>query len=274
VNLRELVAVTMVAVLLPACGRLGMGDQVCEDSVGEPTPANVLAAQAVPTARYTPCFRATGIGWDDIDFAAESGSAGIAVEHGTETFLTAVVTASCDVSGARRVMSGHTDIQKYIDVEQTDSDISILVLPVTTRQLSYSHALAERWNETGLRGRRLLLRVDADVTAPVATRIERARASHRYMWIIDELDMAENTLEMRAENLDPMTRLTAEEALDYIEDDVDTVVETYRGRWFFVFEGGCITYTFDVEGAMATSVAAAATSNLGFYPAYQLREGD
>ncbi|MFC2177452.1 hypothetical protein ACFLRH_03450 [Actinomycetota bacterium] len=258
-----------LAVALAACGRLGLGEQTCEDNVREPSPANVLAAQAVPTARYTPCFRSLEVGWDDVDFEAENGRAGIGVEHGTETFLTAVVTASCDVAEARRVMSGHTDIEKFIDIEQIRSDISVAVLPATTRQMAHSFALAERWNNMELGGRRVIFRIDPDLSSSIATRFERALPDHQYIWIIDELDMAENTLEMRSEGMEPMAQLTAEEALDFIKDDM--VTETYRGRWYFTFDGGCITYTFDAEGPMAGTVAEDATANLGFYPAYQLR---
>lgn len=266
---RLIVMVAAVTVVLAGCGRLGLGDQTCEDGVREPSPANVLAAQAVPTARYTPCFRSLEVGWDDVDFEAESGRAGISVEHGTETFLTAVVTASCDIADARRVMSGHPDIEKFIDVEQIKSDISVAVLPATTRQMAHSFALAERWNNVELGGRRVLFRIDPDLSSSIATRFERALQDHQYVWIIDELDMAENTLEMRSEGMEAMAQLTAEEALDFIEDDVAT--ETYQGRWYFTFDGGCITYTFDAEGPMARTIAGDATANLGFYPAYQLR---
>jgi hypothetical protein len=272
VTLRKLLLLFTVAVALAACGRLGLGDPTCEDNVREPSRANVLAAQAVPSARYTPCFRGLEVGWDDIEFEAENGRAGIAVEHRTETFLTAVVTTSCEVADARRIMSGHPDIEKYVDVEQVHSDVSVAVLPVEVRQLAHSFALAERWDNAEIGGRRVLLRVDAVVGSPIATRIERALTNYQYVWIIDDLDMVEGTLEMRSPGIKTIRQLTAEEALDIIEGD--TVAETYRGSWYFTFEGGCITYTFDAEGPMARTVAADAAANLGFYPAYQLRSTD
>ncbi len=264
------VTLIMLTMALAACGRLGVGDQTCEDNVREPSPANVLSAQAVPTARYTPCFNSLEVGWDDVEFEAERGSAGIAVANGTEIFLTAVVTAGCDVSGARRIMSGFTDIEKYIDVDQVQSGISVAVLPVATHQLAHAVAVAERWDDTQLGGRRLLMRVDPEFSASIASRVERALTDHQYMWLIDELNMAENTVELRSVDVGTIARLSAEEALNVIEDDV--VTEAYRGKWYFTFEGGCITYTFDAEGPMARTVAADATANLGFYPAYQLRD--
>ena len=57
-------------------------------------------------------------------------------------------------------------------------------------------------------------------------------------------------------------------ALEVIEDSVPDVL--YRGSWYFTFEGGCITYTFDTKGQLSGTVAADATANLGFYPGYQL----
>ena len=46
---------------------------------------------------------------------------------------------------------------------------------------------------------------------------------------------------------------------------------SYRGNWYFTFEGGCITYEFDATGALAETIAGDAEDSLGFYPAHELR---
>ena len=54
-----------------------------------------------------------------------------------------------------------------------------------------------------------------------------------------------------------------DDALDEIEDRVDEI--QYRGHWYLVFEGGCITYSFDTEGKMAVSIAREADAAIGLY---------
>ncbi|NND02727.1 MAG: hypothetical protein HKN91_08070, partial [Acidimicrobiia bacterium] len=86
---RRLALIVSLLLLVSACSRLGLGEQSCEPHVRMPTPANILAAQSVPSARYTPCFLTIDPGWDSVNFEAESGRAGIAVTEGTDTFLAA-----------------------------------------------------------------------------------------------------------------------------------------------------------------------------------------
>ena len=45
----------------------------------------------------------------------------------------------------------------------------------------------------------------------------------------------------------------------------------YRGQWFLVFEGGCITYDFDAEGSLAASIAQDAEQTIGLYSGDDLR---
>jgi hypothetical protein len=48
--------------------------------------------------------------------------------------------------------------------------------------------------------------------------------------------------------------------------------EVYRGQWYYVFEGGCVLYEFDAEGAGAADLENIVEGTLGFAPLEQLRE--
>ena len=45
---------------------------------------------------------------------------------------------------------------------------------------------------------------------------------------------------------------------------VDDLGSVYRGKWFYVFPGGCVIYQFDLHGASAAKSAAAVAAALGF----------
>ena len=91
------------------------------------------------------------------------------------------------------------------------------------------------------------------------------------MWIIDEVDAEEGTVQLRSNFPTATGRgLDPDDALDLIEDAAPEVF--YRGNWYFTFDGGCITYEFDTKGILAETVAADAEDALGFYPAFELRK--
>ncbi len=257
-------------VLLSACSRLGLGEQSCEPHVRVPTAANILAAQSVPTARYTPCFVTIDPGWDHVEFEAESGRAGIAIVEGTDTFLAAIVTESCDVGDAIRRDSGVPDVERYEDVTHIPSLITVAVVPASAQQLSYAIGLIDLWQAVELDERPVRLDLDDDTAADISTRLAAAAMRSDFVWFIDELDAAELTVELRTVGGQNFSRITPAEALDQIEDLAPSPV--YEGNWFFRFEGGCITYVFNAEKRMADAAPIAAEENLGFYPAFELRE--
>lgn len=265
---RKAALLATLGLLLAACGNLGVGDQSCETSARGASAANVLTVQAVPTARYTPCFSSLDLGWDDVDFEAESGRAGIAVQRDSVTFLTAIVTASCDIGDARPVESRHIDIRRYEDIESIPVDITVTIIPTGNREVANAEAVARTWAGAEFDERLVVFAVDTATEEPIAERIDRALSADHFVWVIDELDAAEDTVEMRTPGGLALPQTRPQDALERIEDLAPEPF--YRGQWFFTFEGGCITYTFDTKGQLSGTVAADATANLGFYPGYQL----
>ena len=45
---------------------------------------------------------------------------------------------------------------------------------------------------------------------------------------------------------------------------IDDVGSGYRGKWFYVFRGGCVSYQFDLHGATGTASAATLSTTLSF----------
>ena len=275
-KLRLASSAAALGILLTGCSNLGLGEADCTPPARGVSSANMLTVQAVPQARYTPCVNEIRLGWDSVQWFAENGRAGVELiaEVGTfdtiAKFLTATVTAECDVGGATRVPSGYPDIERYEAVTWQSPDVGITIVPSGSAPLMVARRLADRLRDTQLDDRPVDFDIDDALDESVRDRLDRALAAGRYVWILDELAADEDTVELRSN--DPRvgaSGLSPEDALDEIEDELPEVF--YRGFWYFTFEGGCITYEFNAEGRIAETVAEDAEDALGFYPAHELR---
>ena len=94
-----------MALTVSSCGNLGLGEADCSQPADDVSSSNIMTVQAVPTAKYTPCLNELRLGWDSVDWFAKDGRAGIKIIESFNTFLTATVTESCDVSDAVAVES-------------------------------------------------------------------------------------------------------------------------------------------------------------------------
>ncbi len=253
-----------------ACSNLGLGEPDCTPPDRGISSANVLTVQAVPTAKYTPCINELRLGWDSVDWEARDGQASIAIARSLEPFLIVTVTEKCDVSDATVVESGYPDIERYEAVDYQLAEIEITIVPAGRQPLLMSGPLVERFAGVELEDRPINFTIDERLDQPVISRVNLALMRDHYVWIIDELDAEEGTVELRSNETDLSARgIEPEDALELIEDRVPEVF--YRGHWYFTFDGGCITYEFDAEGRLAETVAADAGDALGFFPAFELR---
>lgn len=272
-RLRTVMLTWAMALAATACGNLGLGEADCSPLIRDISSANVLNVQAVPTAKYTPCLTELRLGWDSVDFFAESGRAGIEIEAGnaSEPFLTATVTKSCDVGSARVVDSGYEDIERYEAVDFEPAQIGITIIPSGAEANSAARLLVEQLEGLDIDDRPVRPRLDDAINLSVTIRVDRALRQGNHVWIISELDAEEGTLELRSNNPAIAGRgIEPDAALDLIEENVARV--HYRGHWYFIFEGGCITYRFDATGMLAETVAGDAADALGFYPAFELHQ--
>ena len=263
------IATTATVLLLASCTDLGLGVPECEPVANTASGAMVLTLQAVPTAEYAPCINTLKLGWETPMFEVESGRASLSIHHAMTPFLTATLTETCEIGNARPVP--HPFVEKYESVRSIESDITVMIIPSAERPLIYARTLIEEFGSVRVNGRRLLLNVDDDTTFDVRTRVNSALMTNQFVWIISELDVNEKTLELRSTPEGEGHRgLSANEAILRIEDSVPEPV--YEGNWYFVFEGGCITYEFDAKGTVAETVADDVVTSLGFYPLAELRE--
>lgn len=263
--------IAATALLLASCGRLGMGLPECEPVAQSPSGAMILSAQAVPTAEYAPCINSLQLGWDNLDFEVETGRAGFSIVRAIEPFFTATLTERCDIGDATAVP--HPLVEKYESIHSVGADIEVTIIPSADRPRLHAEALAAELAGVRIDGRRVIFTVDrpASTFDLVRDRVNRALETSQFVWIIGELDVNEGTLELRRTPEGEGDRgLSVDGAIQRMEDLAQKVV--YKGNWYFVFEGGCITYEFDAQGTVAETVADDVATSVGFYPLAELRD--
>lgn len=269
---RLVAALCALGIVAGSCGvDPGVGLPACETRVRDPSTASILSAQAVPTARYTPCIEALPLGWDHVVFSAEDGAASLSVSRFGGRFISVDVAQSCDIGAAVAVDSAVPDIKSFEAVSFQQPEVRLVMVPLAKSALEYARGLAVDLAGVEINDRRVVISVDGSLDHTVGSRIDVALAGGDYVWIIDELDVEEGTLELRGTAGDLEARgMTVSEAIDEMEDTLPAVF--YRGNWYFLFDGGCITYDFSATGRVAESIARDARVAFGFYPAYELRD--
>lgn len=269
---RKLVlAVTMLAMVSAACGRLGTGLPACDTPAGNPSSATVLTLQAVPNAAYSPCINSIQLGWDDVEFEVSRDL--MMLEFGREfsSFLEVSLTPSCDIGDALEVPSGIDGVARFEDIHEVTNEIRVTIIPESERPRIFAQTMIGDLQGIRIDERPVVFNLDEDIDFSVRSRVNKALFTDQFVWIIGDLDIDEGTLELRASPDGEEARgIEVDDALDRM-DDMTAEVQ-YVGKWHFVFEGGCITYDFDAEGSVALSIAEDAEEALGFYPNEGLRK--
>jgi hypothetical protein len=261
----------VLALTTAACGRLGTGLPACDTPTADPSPATVLTLQAVPEAEFSPCINSIQLGWDEVEFHAESNLAELEFGREFSSFLNVSLTPACDIGDAQEVPSGLDGITRYEDIHQVSNEIRVTIIPESERPRIFARTLIDDLQGVRVEGRSVVFHLDEDIDFSVRARVNRALFTDQFVWIISDLDVDEGTLEMRATSDGEGARgLEVDDALDRMEDMTSDV--QYVGQWYFIFAGGCITYDFDADGSVATSIAADAEEAIGFYDNADLRE--
>ena len=199
-----------------------------------------------------------------MEFSARSGLVHLEFERGTDTFLDVSLTATCDIGDAKEVRSGHEDVTRYEDVVAVEEEVRLTIVPDGERPLAHALSLAALLNGSYLEDRPLVVIVDVEAGRPVTDRVDEAASVSDFVWIVGDIDIDEGTLAMRSTGGGEWIRgIELDDALDQMEDMVEDI--QYRGSWYLVFEGGCITYDFDTEGKLAVSIARQADAAIGLY---------
>lgn len=233
----------------------------------------VLAVESVPGSRYVSCIVGLRAGWDYNDLTAKSWQSSYTLDSdrmGTG-FLRIDNLQSCDVGDAVRVGSNKPGVELWEDVE-AHTTVEIVIVPegpTMATSVRTIELLGELDGEE-IKGR-VVVASSSSANEPTATRIRSAVATGAHVIIVSVRDAEEGTLsvlvrgsqrEIEVANLDA--------ALDAIAD-VETE-STYVGKWYYVFDGGCVVYTFDAVGPGVATLEEDVRIGLSLFDAEELRQ--
>ena len=277
--------VAVLAVLAVGCATTPLGRDVPECGT-DVSNTMILQVQSVPTAAYVACINGLKAGWDYEHAQIESGRSAFTLDSDRmgEPFITVELLPTCDVTGAAPEDSGQPDVELFKDVV-SKTTVQVVLVPERPSEATTARALEVLTivRDTLIKNREVVVSVSTsdDTTAE---RIGNAQKSGAHVIVISIRDAEEGTLslyvagsdeELEAdytENADPHDDLirNLDDAVEEIEDA--ETEPSYRGNWYYVFDGGCVVYTFDAEGNGVSTIVSDIDVALGLYDAESLRE--
>jgi hypothetical protein len=266
---RKLSLMVAIGLLLSACAvPLGRSLPEC-DSVKTSV---VLEVQSVPGSAYVSCVNGLKTGWNYQHLEASSGRSVFWLDSDRlgDSFVTIENVLSCDVGAATRADFYDSPIRLFKDVV-SETTLDIVLVPEGGDNVTkdYVTEVQVQLQNTEIKGRIISATVSTS-NESTAARVSRAIASGAHVMIISPRDAEEGTLTLLLSG-DPLEyEGNFDQVVDAIED-VETQ-SSYRGKWYHVFEGGCIVYTFDAEGPGVDTIERDIGLALGFYDANELRQ--
>jgi hypothetical protein len=271
--MRRRVLILLVLGLLGTACENTLGRNIPECEIGDAGNTLVLEVQSVPQAAYVACVAALKPGWDYQHAQIRSGRSVFWLDSDRmgEPFITVEVLGACDPGDAAPAESRYPDIALYKDVRKVTT-VAVVLVPeqpseaTTTRAVEILNTLAD----AEIRDRIVVATVSASDT-PTDDRIRRAASSGAHVIVISIRDAEEGTLTLQLAGHDQEVKVDdLDDAIDEIED-VETQ-PSYTGNWYYVFEGGCVVYTFDAEGPDVNTIERDIQRALGLFDAETLRE--
>ena len=274
---RRLASVLVTLVVAAGCANDNLGRSIpaCPinpDVISAISSTMVLQMQAVDTAEFVPCLNDLNAGWTYNDLLPEQGRSWFTLDSDRlgSDFLEVTLTPACDVGNApERVTQAATGVTEYRSVEVVSSEVVVVVVPVTPRVADYARILETELEAQEFNGRTASGVFDAG-DSPLADKVAAAAQRGRPIVIVDERDELAGTatLQMPDES-EPTRELDRDDLFERLDDDLPE--PSYRGEWFQVFTGGCVTYEFDATGPGVDRLPADVQDALGLYPAGEVR---
>jgi hypothetical protein len=268
---RRAVGAGVLLVLLAGCSsELGRGVPACDSGSN----SLVLSVQALPDTEYVPCVNGLFTGWDYVDLEAETGRSVFWLDSDRMgmRFLQVDLAASCDARSAEQVTTDEKGVPLLKDVTE-EVAVTVTVIPEgrSAETFSYSSQVVLRFNAIDeIEGRELVVRADASNT-PTASRVERALAGGDVVVELSVRDAEEDTMTMIIpQTSQERSGLSFDDAAEFLEDNVDP--PSYRGNWYYLFDNGCVTYTFDAQGPGVETIESDVETALGLFDAEVLRQ--
>ena len=275
--IRRSVALIVLAVVASGCANSELGRSVpaCPldpDVITSVTATMILQMQAVDTAEYVPCLNDLKAGWSYEDLVPERGKSRFTLDSDRlgSGFVEVTLAPACDVGGAReRRTDAATGVTEYRQVELVSSEVTVVVVPVTPRVADYARRIESELEAQEFNGRTVSVRFDT-TDATLGDKIAAAARADRPIVIVDEQDAQADTATLQLPDERDWTRgLDRDDLFDRLDDRLPDAV--YTGRWFQVFDGGCIEYAFDAEGPGVDRLEADIEEAIGLFPAGDVR---
>ncbi len=264
------VAAALVVVFAGCSSDLGRGVPACDSGSN----SLVLSVQALPDTEYVPCVNGLFTGWDYVDLEAETGRSVFWLDSDRMgmRFLQVDLATSCDARTAEQVTTDEEGVPLLKDVTE-EVAVTVTVIPEgrSAETFAYSSQVVLDFEEIDeIEGRELVVVADASNT-PTASRVERALAAGDVVVVLSVRDAEEETMTV----IIPQTGqerggLSFDDAADFLEDNVDP--PSYRGNWYYLFDNGCVTYTFDAQGPGVETIESDVEAALGLFDAEVLRQ--
>lgn len=259
------------AFILGACGdAVGGGVPECYTSprnLQSVTP--LMQLQAVPDATWGPCINGLLVGWDYVAQEAESDLARFWLHNDLgKGSVEVTLTPACEVSGVGPALLEETGVERFVEVGREPSPLPIAVVPVAQRHAAYAADVVFRASQAELAGQSVEAYAGT-VIDEASVRIEAALSRGHSVIVVDDRQVARNTVELRLPNKAPETDITLDEALDEIEETIPEA--EYRATWYHRFDGGCITYVIDAKGLGVSTIVDDVDLILGFNSLADLR---
>lgn len=267
---RILPLLPLLLVVSSCASQLGRDIPECDAGV---TNSVIMQIQSVSGTSYVPCVSALQAGWEFNHVDPRSGLATFSIDSDRmgEPFITVRTTATCDSSGAEPATSDERPIELYKHVVE-DFGVEIVVVPEGPTEATLAAAQSIVIESFGLQMRNRAVDAHVDLTDDsTRDRISAAHAAGAHVITISIRDAEEGTVSLllAGESVE-RTGGRLSDAFDEIEERVEK--PSYRGSWFYVFEGGCTEYRFDAEGSGVEMVAGDVQRSLSFIDATAIKE--
>ena len=265
----RLALVLAIGLLTASCAvPLGRSVPECE-SIGTTL---VLEVQSVPGSAYVSCINGLKTGWDYRHLEARSGLSTFSLDSDRwgDSFVIVESVLSCNVGDARGTAIEDLPIQLFKDVV-SDTTADIVVVPEGAEEVTRTYAADVRAGLEDLTIKGRVTQVSVSISnESTADRVSKATATGAHVIVVSIGDTEEGTLTLMLKGQPQEFEGDLDHAIDAIEDA--ETQSSYRGNWYYVFNGGCIVYTFNAEGPGVDTIERDIDLALGLFDADSLRQ--
>ncbi|MEE8330390.1 MAG: hypothetical protein V3R84_01310 [Acidimicrobiia bacterium] len=262
-----------MALLASSCGisTLGRAFPRCEFPFVDIPVSVIMEIQAIPDAEFGPCINELEPGWTYHHMQHQSGNVRFFIDSDRlgDRFLTVNLSESCDPGSAAARAHPNNRITRFVEATEEIQPIDLVIVPTSDSAREYAARVGVDLAGQSVRGRPLTLQL-ADSKTPDED-IGEALEDGAFVVIVSANDAARETMQGMAPGDDEIhTNLTLGDVLDGIEERVEE--GTYRATWFHLFDGGCVTFEFDADGAGVETLVADVELAVGFADLADLKE--